>query len=122
MNPDIEQLKKDIQELKDWKSMKERQQISYPLDIVSPTVLKDPLSKVLFITGTAKLNGAGAAEFPIGAFDNNPVFAQDEDGVSLATGIVNSDITPGFTKLYLAGQANHFIRYIIFTTLSPNNP
>ena len=82
---------------------------------------KKNINNVMFLNGTIQLNGSGAAEFPIpGATDNNPVFVQDYNGTSLATGIVSSDVTPGIMKLYLAGTANHYVRYIIFLTVEPN--
>lgn len=44
MNPEIEQLKRQLQELLEWKASRERQQISFPLDLASKNSLGVPTS------------------------------------------------------------------------------
>jgi len=43
MNNEIEQLKKRVQELENWKSQKERQQIASPLDEISRKIIQKDL-------------------------------------------------------------------------------
>jgi oxalate decarboxylase/phosphoglucose isomerase-like protein (cupin superfamily) len=43
---EIKQMKKDIQELKEWKALKERQQLQSPLDPTSVKVLSETLKTV----------------------------------------------------------------------------
>ena len=61
MNNDIEQLKRDIQELKDWKSRKERQQISYPLDQQSIIILQRYFLRV--VNTILQVGGAAGRTF-----------------------------------------------------------
>jgi len=43
MNPELEQLKKQVDELLEWKRQKELQQISSPLDEISRKIIQDKL-------------------------------------------------------------------------------
>lgn len=43
MNPELEQLKRQVQELMDWKNQRERQQLSYPLDETSREIIQENL-------------------------------------------------------------------------------
>lgn len=117
---DFNKLKLDVQELLSKIKDIERWQQQFSFDKKLEDSIIRTFNRNFFISGTATLNGSGAAEFPIpGGTDTNLVFVQDSDGISLATGLINSDITPGFTKLYLAGTADHVVYYVVFP--STNN-
>lgn len=42
MEQEIQQLRKEVKELQEWKRSRERQQITFPLDIASKTALGAP--------------------------------------------------------------------------------
>lgn len=76
MNPDLTQLQKDVADLKLWKEQKERQQISFPLDTTSLTILsKYFLSIVGFFSTTG-----GAA----GNFFSNMLMKQENKTIALS--------------------------------------
>lgn len=62
MNPEIEQLKKELQELKRWKEEKDRQFISYPLDQHSVEVLNKYFLRI--VDEYVYFGGASDNSFP----------------------------------------------------------
>lgn len=62
MNQDIEQLKANVQDLMSWKTMHDRQQVSFPIDTNSQLILRKYLP---VITDTVNSVGASGLEFPL---------------------------------------------------------
>lgn len=61
MNPEIQQLKNDIEDLKKWKEERMRQQISFPLDIHSIETLMNYFMRILSTVET--VSGVGGNVF-----------------------------------------------------------
>lgn len=117
MNPDIEQLKKDVAELKVWKDQKTRQQIFYPLDSQSVSVLNKYFPRIindliLFFGGAS---GRGF-EYLFFQQDNNK-FQINKDQSQPYTVNTTTDVFTVPNHGYQSGD-----QIIVFTSDAPPSP